>query len=223
MVDAVIFDKDGVLVNSERGKYDAMRRALAVFGYDDVQGLEDWFFGRVGVPGLESSEMCIKRFALSGLQARDLYDETESIRGDMLDTEPAPIIESSISFLRSLVGRVRIGVASSDFPANIKRQMEQAGVFGYIDAITSGEKNSGHVTRDKPFPDVYIAAAEKLSVSPERCLAIEDTAPGVQAAKTAGMYCIGYINPNSGNQDLSRADLRVSDLSMLDVDRLISL
>jgi len=225
MIEAVVFDKDGVLINSDEEKYNAIKRALVHFGHDNIDGLREWYFGRVGMPGIETSEYCVRHFGLDGLDPMELYNKTEEIRRDMLDTEPAPIIESSVAFLRSLVGKVKIGVASSDFPRNIEKHMEQAGVLEYIDAITSGERNSGDVTHDKPHPEVYLVAADRLGISPERCVAIEDTALGVQAAKSAGMYVVGFKNQSSGDQDLhgAGADRVVDDLSKLDVDKLLAL
>lgn len=61
---AFIFDKDGVLVDSEKGKCRAMERALESFGYSHLFGFEDWFFSRVGMPGIESSEYCVRHFKL---------------------------------------------------------------------------------------------------------------------------------------------------------------
>ena len=136
----------------------------------------------------------------------------------MIDSEPAPVIESSVKFLKSLPrDRVKIGIASSDFPVNIEKHMSQIGTLSYVDAITSGEKGSGEVERDKPFPDIYLVTARKLGVAPEDCMGIEDTAPGIKAVKSAGMYCIGFRNPNSGKQDYSEADLVVADLNSPEV------
>src|SRR3989344_658619 len=223
-LEAVIFDKDGVLVDSEQGKCRAMERALASFGYRGIDGFNDWFFSRVGVPGLESSQMCVSRFSLS-VDPKALYDKTEEIRRGMLDTEPAPLISSSIAFLKAIHStfrNVKIGIASSDFPKNIRKHMEQAGVLEYVDAMTSGEKSSGEVTRDKPHPDVYLVTAKKLGVNPRFCIGVEDTALGIQAVKAAGMYCIAYMNPNSGRQDYSQADKVADDLSKITLREIVS-
>jgi len=204
---AVIFDKDGVLVDSELGKMKAMKEALAELGYSDINGFRDWYLGRVGVSGIESCQMCVDNFNLVKIpDSNVLYERTENIRKGMLEGDPAPLIENSIQFLRLVHERgIKIGVASSDFPENIRKHMEQAGIFDYISAITSGEKNSGQVTHDKPDPEVYLVTAKNLGVDPKYCIGIEDTTPGVQSVKAAGMYCIGYKNENSGNQDLTRA------------------
>ena len=220
MLKVVIFDKDGVLIDSERGKYIAMSRALASFGYVNIRGFENWFFSRVGVPGLESTERCIKQFNLRGADSNAIYEKTESIRREMIENEPAPVIESSVAFLKSLPEDLKIGVASSDFPDNIRKHVGRAGILKYIDVITSGEKSSGEVERDKPYPDIYLATAKKLGVLPEECVAIEDTSPGINAVRAAGMYCIGFRNPNSGEQDYSDANCVTDNLTSILIQEL---
>ncbi|MNN79879.1 Beta-phosphoglucomutase [compost metagenome] len=73
--------------------------------------------------------------------------------------------------------------------------------------------------KGKPAPDVYLEAAKQLGVEPKECLVLEDSRNGVIAAKAAGMGCIGYVNLNSGNQDLSQADevvKKISDIKLED-------
>lgn len=84
--------------------------------------------------------------------------------------------------------------------------------FGLLDAfncIVSGEE----VDRGKPAPDVYLKAAELLGSEPASCMVLEDARHGIAAAKAAGMQCIGFVNPNSGNQDLSAADYVVRSIA----------
>ena len=78
----------------------------------------------------------------------------------------------------------------------------------YFTIIVSGEE----LERSKPHPDIYLKAAEQIGISPIDCVAIEDANAGVRSAKAAGMYTIGYQNPNSGAQDLSVADVVIQDM-----------
>ena len=77
-----------------------------------------------------------------------------------------------------------------------------ADLTGYFDLMYSAER----VEHPKPAPDVFLRTAEKMRMRPEECLVIEDSANGVRAAKAAGMICLGFANPGSGEQDLSEAD-----------------
>ena len=67
--------------------------------------------------------------------------------------------------------------------------------------------------RGKPEPDIFLKAAQHFQLPPADCIVIEDSTNGVKAAKAAGMYCVGYYNPNSGKQDLSGADLIVESFT----------
>ncbi|MMZ65994.1 2-deoxyglucose-6-phosphate phosphatase [compost metagenome] len=70
----------------------------------------------------------------------------------------------------------------------------------------------------KPAPDVYLEAALQLGVEPQECLVLEDSRNGIVAAKAAGMGCIGYVNLNSGNQDLSQADSIVKKIADINLE-----
>ena len=71
------------------------------------------------------------------------------------------------------------------------------------------------------FSDIEDSAAKRLREAPKDCIVIEDAEAGVKAAKQAGMFCVGYRNPNSGRQDLSKADIVVDDFSKLDIQQLL--
>jgi len=89
-------------------------------------------------------------------------------------------------------------------------------LHNYMDLTISGEE----VLKGKPNPEIFLKAAKKLGVKPNNCLVIEDAFAGVQAAKAAGMKCIGLRNPNFSKQDLSAADLVVESFSELGLDAI---
>ena len=74
------------------------------------------------------------------------------------------------------------------------------------------------VANPKPAPDIFLAACDFLSVSPEECIVIEDSTNGVNAAYQAGITSIGFVNPNSGNQDLSKAAILVEGFDEVDYE-----
>jgi beta-phosphoglucomutase-like phosphatase (HAD superfamily) len=217
---AIIFDKDGVIVNSEQVKCVTMEQALASLGVTNLPNFDEWFFSRVGVPGLESCERCVARYGLA-LEPQKLHETTEKARREAFAAQDVPIIESTVEFMKRVYKYgLKIGIATSDAPQNMRKHMQQAGVLDYIAAMTSGAPEAGEVTRDKPHPDVYLVAAKKLGLEPRACAAIEDTAVGVKSAKAAGMYCIAFKNPLSGNQDYSLADMVTADLRTIDLQKL---
>lgn len=96
-----------------------------------------------------------------------------------------------------------LGLASSSPRAWINLVVERFDLGSRFNAVVSGDDVNG---KTKPLPDIYLLAAEKLSVNPKTCFAIEDSNLGVRAAKAAGMYCAAYRTPSNADQDLSLAD-----------------
>ena len=109
-----------------------------------------------------------------------------------------------------------LAMASSNTRKAIDKVMDIFSLSKYIKVSVSGEE----VEKGKPNPEIFLKAAKKLGVEPKNCLIIEDTFVGIQAAKAAGMKCIGFKNPNSGDQDLSGADLVVESFKELSVDTI---
>lgn len=96
----------------------------------------------------------------------------------------------------------KIAIASSSSRENITIVAKAIEIEDKVQIIVSGDE----VPKTKPSPDIFIKTSKLLNLTPEQCIVIEDSANGVKAAKEAGMFCIGFINPNSGDQDLSLAD-----------------
>ncbi|ETT32700.1 haloacid dehalogenase [Paenibacillus sp. FSL R5-192] len=120
-----------------------------------------------------------------------------------------PSVERWLSWLHEQ--HIPIAVASSSPRALIDLIMDKTGLGQYFEVRMTGEE----VTNGKPAPDIFLTTAEMIGASPSNCLVIEDSRNGVHAAKSAGMRCIGYRNPGSGNQDLSKADLQISSYDEL--------
>ena len=95
-----------------------------------------------------------------------------------------------------------VTIASSGLKKNIELILQKLDIVKYFDFIVSGEQ----VQKGKPEPDIFLRVADHYNRHPKDCIVIEDSTNGVLAAKAANMFCIGYYNPNSGNQDLSKAD-----------------
>lgn len=91
----------------------------------------------------------------------------------------------------------------------IEKFTNQLDITPFFDVMISGE----NVERSKPHPDIFLKVAEWYGVSPDKFWVIEDSKNGVQAAKSATMSCIGFYNPNSGSQDISKADIIIHSMS----------
>lgn len=199
MPKAVIFDMDGVLVNSEP-VYDAYHQTLA--NKLNIIITEEHEKKFRGTPSRKIYEAIIEEFALSVTPDELLEEEVEQVRisfaaGDI------PAMPHVFDLLRHLKNSgFLVGVATSNYLFNVESVLKHNGGLAYVDHISSMES----VTRPKPAPDVFLHAAQALHVAAVDCVVFEDSPNGVAAAKAAGMKVIGYADPEQIKLDLSRAD-----------------
>lgn len=212
---AVIFDMDGVIIDSEPMHLDVDIKTMAYFGFN-ITGKE--FEKYVGMTSPEMwrsirSEYNIEQ-SIEEIINGQLEKKINILRD--LNIEPIDGIKELLFELKSQ--GIPIAVASSSARRLIEEVLRKFDLRDYFQCIASGEE----VERGKPAPDVYIEAAKELRVHPSNCIVIEDSRNGVRAAKNAGMKCIGYQNINSGNQDLSEADSIVHAITEINIRYLIN-
>jgi len=130
----------------------------------------------------------------------------------LLTSDEKPIA-GLIPLLQSLEENgITMAVASSSPINSIELVLEKFGIKDYFKVVVSGD----FVTKGKPDPEIFLHTSRLLGIHPGNCAVIEDSTHGVKAAKAAEMKCIGFQNLNSGNQDLSAADMKVDSLEELD-------
>jgi HAD superfamily hydrolase (TIGR01509 family) len=215
---AVIFDMDGVLVDSEPVHHEVESILFRELGIRLRPGERDGF---TGMSGTKMWEYLKKAYGLAA-SVQELLDRDNRFRLSYFASLPRLTpIEGSRGLLEGLHGRVRLALASSSSPEIIDVVVNQLAIRDFFDTVVSGQS----VRRGKPDPDIFLRTASLLGVSPPSCVVIEDSANGVKAAAAAGMACVGFLSPNSHGQDLSGADLVVEDLGALDfqiLERLLS-
>lgn len=212
---AVIFDMDGVIIDSEPIHN---RLMLKTFGHFGIPFDERDFVHYVGTTNAYLfREMKQKYEVAASVEEMDSYQYNllmETIPGE--DIEPVAGIPELLVDLKSR--GIPAAVASSSSLALIELVTKKFNLQAYFAGYLSGED----LPRSKPDPAIYLLSAEKLGLRPAECLVIEDAALGVEAAKAAGMTCIAYRNPNSGAQDLSKADLVVDSIGEIDLGRFFA-
>jgi len=196
MIKAVIFDKDGLMFDSEKLQYQSFRDLLAEYGQRYTRKHHYHFVGRPGSFTYSSIQKLfkikdIKRFIK---KRRRYYRELSAKKLRMY-----PGLLDLISFLKKK--GYRLAVASGSHLKGVKQELAQFKLTEYFDLIFSGADLPG-----KPEPDIFLAVAKKLRVSPNQCLVLEDSQPGVEAAKAAGMFCFAIPNEFTKHQDFSQAD-----------------
>lgn len=216
MIHAIIFDMDGVLIDSQPMHYEGDRLTLAAHHIEVPLAEMTAYAGTTNQ----------KRFALFqekyGLQGdRDaLIAQRERIMIDLVRASHEKATAGSPELLKSIrAAGLKTAVASSSSYPFIHGVLEKLELESYFDLIFSGEA----VPQGKPAPDVFLETAARLGERPENCLVVEDSANGVLAAVRAGMICVGYQNPTSGEQDLSLASAVIEDFRKIDARWLLEL
>lgn len=214
MIKAVIFDMDGVIVDSEHVHNKAEKEAMLKYGVKvSSKELQNY----TGMTDEAMFTEFIKEHDLDTTH-EEIYNEKEKALLSLLKENITPVA-GVINLINKLKqAGIKLGVASSSHRKVVGFVLKELGIASLFDTIIAVED----ITHGKPDPEIFLKAASKLSTNPEDCLVIEDARSGVEAAKKAGMKCIGYKNPNSGNQDLSKADIIVDDFSKIKVKELLS-
>jgi HAD superfamily hydrolase (TIGR01509 family) len=216
LIDAVVFDLDGVIVDSEKVWDDVREQytreaggTYAESATRDMMGMSSHEWSRymaeaLGVPGTPEAinaaivERMLERYG----------------------TAP-PIIDGAVDTVRLCAARWPLAVASSSNPELIDVVLEAAGLRDAIPVVVSSQE----VARGKPAPDVYLEAARRLGVDPRRCVAVEDSHNGILSAKAAGMRVVAVPNPHfrPDEEALAHADVLIESLARLTPSVLDSL
>ena len=203
---AVVFDLDGVLVDSEPIHFRAANRVLARYGSSIG---EEEYRHFIGLGELATWEAWRRDHALPATTEELLVAHTAARLEEIAVGVPA--IEPAVALARRLHGTgMRLAIASSSTGAIIDALLRALGLDAVFRVRVSGE--DPEVQASKPAPDVYLLAAARLGVSPGACLAIEDSGPGVTAAKRAGMTCVAVPNRWTADQDFRDADVVLESL-----------
>lgn len=213
MIKAVIFDMDGVIIDSEPIHLEFAMELFNKLGFN----MSKEEYGKfVGTTSKYMWDTIKNKYNLKNT-IEELIDMERNGFFDFLSSpdksiEPIAYIPELLKALHE--NNYKIALASSSPIKLIEFVMESLKIRKYFDELVTGD----FVKRSKPEPDVFLYAADKLGALPEECVVIEDSHNGVLAAKNAGMKCIGYRNLNSGNQDISKADKIINSFNELDLD-----
>jgi len=206
-VRAIILDLDGTLVSTDRLKYESYRRALSRWD----KRLDHAFYKTV--IGESRRETCQRMLAHLGLDKpwTDLADARESEYRALMAEARIPIIRPALRFLRAIPRpQYHVGLVSSSSMDRIEWALNGARLRRYFDTVVSGEK-----LRNKPQPDLYLAAIEMAAVVPWDSVVIEDSEAGVVGAVRAGARVVAVPNEATRRQNFSRAHVRVDSLDQL--------
>lgn len=191
--EAVIFDMDGVVINSEHFWLQAENEIFSSLGVQlspsdclltqtmTTKEVTDFWFAKYpwDTVSLEEVEQMVIRRVVELIRTEDCFIEN---------------VKPFIEHLKKL--NYKIGLATNSPESFISISLERTGLIDLFDAISSSE----HEKQAKPNPAVYLTTAKKLNLSPEKCIVIEDSYHGMQAGKNAGMTVVAFTN---GNESLT--------------------
>jgi HAD superfamily hydrolase (TIGR01509 family) len=211
VIDAVVFDMDGVLVDSEH-VWDEVREqyALAAGGTYSERATRDM----MGMSSVEWSRYMAETLGVPGTPE----EINDAIVGRMLERygDAPPLLPGAVDAARRLGERWPLAIASSSNPELIEVVLRAAGLAELFRVAVSSQD----VARGKPAPDVYLEAAARLGIEAPRCAAVEDSHNGIRSAKAAGMRVVVFPNihfpPDEGA--LAMGDVVISSLDELTVE-----
>ncbi|MFI2743993.1 HAD family hydrolase [Zhouia sp. PK063] len=212
----VLFDMDGVLVDTEPVHMEIMQEVFAKMGKEITK---EYQYQLVGMGALLIWQKLKVDFNLEG-NPEDLLQSHKNYFFEVIENKTITMVPGVVDLLENLKQhQYPISLGSSSPVKLIELFTQKTNIAPYFDYKVSSE----HVKNGKPFPDIFLHVAELYNVAPEHFVVIEDSKNGTLAAKAAGMKCIGFKSENSGNQDLSAADFIVDDMKDITLNLIDSL
>ena len=180
--DGLIFDLDGTLVDTMPAHFESWCSALAQFGAPGILE-EDVFYAMGGRPAHDIVKdlngehgLNLDPFAIRFAKREHFLNNLENIK----------LIEAVAEYLKTHAGKVPIAVATGSSRIAAERTLQEGGLSHFVDEVVTSDE----VPDGKPAPDVYLEAASRIGVAPERCVAFEDARAGIIAAQAAGMQVV---------------------------------
>ena len=215
MIKALIFDFDGLILDTEIPAYQAWYEIYQ--SYQQDLPAEKWSLCIGGT--LEHFDVYAYLYELLGyeipreeLTAR-YYQRSHEL---LASQQPLPGIEACLRTAQE--HGLKIGLASNSSYKWVGGHLERLGLKEYFDCIRTGDT----VTHAKPHPELYQAALSCLDIQPDEAIALEDSPHGVRAAQNAGIFCVAIPNPLTSLLSLDHADLRITSLEATPLDQLIA-
>ena len=210
MIKAVIFDMDGVLADTQRFHNKVSSNILKKYGIKiSPEEIEEFF---AGIPDRVYYKKLFEEHNIKGFE-RAVDEKWKQMLS--LEFDDVKTINGVVDFLKDLkVNKIRLAVASSSRKDFVYRVLSALNIKDFFDVIITGED----VSRGKPYPDIFLLAAEKLGVKVEECVVFEDSINGMTAAKRAKMFCVGVVRKMLNAE--YPADVIISDFSELSFEKL---
>ncbi|MDE0888765.1 MAG: HAD family phosphatase [Phycisphaerales bacterium] len=216
---AAIFDLDGTLIDSYEAHHRAWKAVCLAHSIDLTPAQFAWSFGRTNPSIID------RIWPDAGLPAPD--EESRNAIADAKETDFRRELEQSFPTMLGAPGLLadlsrsgwRLAIGTSAPRGNLETALRYLPHADQFDATVCGDE----VVHGKPDPEVFLLAAERLGIEPQRCVVIEDAGPGIDAARAAGMTSVGLVSTGRTPDELDHAHLVVRQLTELNSERLEAL
>lgn len=206
---AVIFDMDGVLIDTEPL---SDQHTIKFLNKLDIKVSAEYLENFRGTTAQTFWSKIIDEFNLKQPMEDLIADMRKSYLRFLASIDDLAPIEGIPQLLTLLKNKkIKLAVASSAYPKRIERLLSICNLNQYFNIIVGGD----HVEKSKPAPDIYLKASDLLGIAPKNCVVIEDAKNGILAAKNAGMKVIGFKGFIHNKQDLSGADIVVKNFRQI--------
>jgi HAD superfamily hydrolase (TIGR01509 family) len=215
MIKVLVFDFDGLILDTESPFFRAWQEIFHEYGYEIAPAEWAIWLGAAADPQQPYEHL---EHHLGRTIDREAFHRRRMLReGELLAAQSAAA--GFLDFAKEARRRgLRLAVASSSDRAWVEGHLARLGLKDLFSCIKCAED----VKRTKPSPDLYLAVLDDLRVKPAQAVAFEDSGHGVRAAKAAGLFCIAVPNPITRHLDLSLADMRIEGFAGLEVQEILA-
>ena len=186
MIEAILWDNDGLLVDSEALFFDLTRKAFADEGYQ----LDSRYWGIEYLGNARHSSEIALELGMSPELARRVIGERNEAFLKSLE-QPVPLLPDVSETIGALAGNIRLALVTGSPRDKVELMHRDNGLLGHFEVIITEDD----IRQPKPHPEPYMKAIERLGLDPDRCLAVEDSRRGLASAHAAGIACI--VVPNA--------------------------
>jgi phosphatidylinositol alpha-mannosyltransferase len=211
---AVIFDMDGVLLDSEPLYLRALNQVLAPLGHQATAAENEQFWGMTSE---ECWRVIMQRYRLRG-RLHDYLSRYDECVLRVLEQPITPTRGVPELLVRLRLQGARLGLASASKKSRVNATLSALRLCTAFDVVVTGDE----VAHGKPSPDLFLLAARRLGVSPTRCVVIEDSPNGVLASKRAGMTAVALRTPTASNVQLNGADYVIDSLGDFPLEEVLA-
>ena len=195
-IKAIIFDMDGVILDSESISDITWRKAAEEKGYS----VNDEILNACRGSNKNDTIATLKKYYGSDFDSEAFLERTSELFHEIEEKDGIPLLPYAKEILSYLKPRYRLALASSTRGPTVERQLRAAGVIDFFETRTTGEQ----VEHSKPNPEIYLMACKSIGMKPEDCVAIEDSLNGIRSAYAAGLHPIMVIDKVQPTEEIKK-------------------